>query len=153
MGLDNSCRAIAVNVNDSPPNSPNSRAEIDTENVSPVISEKALAMASWICVVEIDLIEELMKLTLEKTKALTGRFAVVFPPPTNARFDDLADVWHKALAEIEEDDATEACKKLMQRLTRFPFPADIVALVRSAHETPNVSDNRTTEAAHEAKTE
>jgi len=64
-------------------------------------------------------------ITLEKTRALIGRFAVVFPLPTGARIDDLADVWHTALADIEDADVMAACKQLLKSLTRFPYPADI----------------------------
>ncbi len=68
-----------------------------------------------------------MKMTLEMTRAILGRFAVVFPLPTASAPDDLVNVWFGVIGEFYIDEVVLACKRLMTTLTRFPFPADIVA--------------------------
>jgi len=78
--------------------------------------------------------EKDMGLTLEKTKAVIGRFAIIFPPPTPAGIEDLAGVWMSTLSDCEEVEVMNACKKLIRTLTRFPYPADVLALVNEANE-------------------
>lgn len=78
-----------------------------------------------------------MKLTLEKVKAVIGRFAVVFQPHTEAGLEELATVWMAVLGEFEEGEVISACKRCLGTLTRFPYPADIAEAIHGNHKTPN----------------
>jgi hypothetical protein len=64
-------------------------------------------------------------------------FLVVFPMPTDAPFHRLCSTWHAAIGDLEPAAVYVARDRLIQQLTRFPYPADLRAAVRSeAQEDP-----------------
>lgn len=76
-----------------------------------------------------------MKVTLEYTKELLGDFAVVFPlHDKHLDAKRLVKVWFSVLEEFYIADVNAASKRLMRTLTRFPYPADVVAEIGKATE-------------------
>lgn len=72
-----------------------------------------------------------MQISLSDLKLILSRFAVVFPLPEQIRhqsdFDGLADIWLAALGDLPKEQVHSACRQLLRKLTRFPYPADVVA--------------------------
>ena len=83
-------------------------------------------------------------ISLKLAQFAIGRFATLFPPPTEAGLDVLADVWIAALGDSNDSDLIDACRGLLSSLKRFPYPADILEAIRARGETPNVVVTGTT---------
>ena len=77
-------------------------------------------------------------ISLKLAQFAIRRFATLFPPPTEAGPDELADVWITALGDSNDSDVIEACRGLLSSLKRFPYPADVLEAIRARVETPNV---------------
>jgi hypothetical protein len=67
-----------------------------------------------------------MSIPIKRVEAILSRFAIIFPIPTKARLQDVADIWNHALSNFDEKDIVFACGRLIQTITRFPFPADVI---------------------------
>ncbi|MBY0241878.1 MAG: hypothetical protein K2X55_21450 [Burkholderiaceae bacterium] len=67
-----------------------------------------------------------MKMTLEDTRAVLSPFAILFPLPTQANGDELVAIWHSLLKEFYRADVMLASRRLAAKLTRFPYPADLI---------------------------
>jgi hypothetical protein len=116
----------------------NRSSEIEREQSFPVKSESTLEMASSICFGVTDFKDTDMAISPEKMKALLGRFAVVFPLPTQAHADDFISVWAGALKDFDESEITSACERVLISRRQFPAIADVVDEIRAAQATPNV---------------
>ena len=116
----------------------NRSSYIETEHSFSVRSARTFAIASSICFGVTDFKDSTMTISHEKMKAHLGRFATVFPIPTQANADEFVAVWVGALRDYDERDISVACHRLLLSCRQFPAIADVVYEIREAQATPNV---------------
>ena len=73
-----------------------------------------------------------MTVSNDFVRALLGRFAEIFPPPTHSRnFDAVVEIWEAALAEFTKEQVSQASIRLVKKLKRYPYPADVAEEILS----------------------
>jgi len=73
-------------------------------------------------------------MNLKFTRKVLKKLSILFPLPTDGN-DGKAflAIWQLALDGLEESDVIEAVKILLLTMTRFPYPAELRAVVKSSH--------------------
>lgn len=75
-----------------------------------------------------------MNMTLQAVENLIGEFAIIFPVPNTPDADGFCRIWLSVLDRYEIEEVRAAYQRLMRKLIRFPFPADVVTEINLINE-------------------
>lgn len=70
-----------------------------------------------------------MKVSKEQILNSFRRFAVLFDVPEHSRSDELPGIWYEIFCLEDADAFNGACSEWMRMGTRWPLPADLLAVM------------------------